>query len=109
MVHNATKMSRKAKMKQILIALALIGCAKTPTETITETALHQTETIHQQIKKQCPAAQIDDQIAVLKQIIQTQLATCESEQGKLKERNNTLWAVIIGIVAIFIIKQRWIK
>jgi hypothetical protein len=96
-------------MKHIAIALILIGCAKTPTETITETALNQTETIYQQIKKQCPEAKIDDQIAILKQIIKTQLATCETEQDKLKERNNTLWAVIIGIIAIFFIKQRWFK
>lgn len=109
LVHNATKMPRKTTMKRILIALALLGCAKTPTETITEAALQKTEEIHQKIKNECPTAKFDNEIADLQKTIKTQLAMCESEQGKLKERNNTLIVIIIGIIIVLITKQRWIK
>lgn len=95
-------------MKQILIALALIGCAKTASETATEAALHQTSVIQQQIKKECPAAKIDDQITALKATIQNQLASCEAEKGQLREKNNTLLAILIGLLSVIVV-VKWFK
>lgn len=97
-------------MKYLFVLLLLLcGCAKTPTETIAEEALNKTEEIHQKIKKECPTAKFDTEISDLQKTIKTQLAVCESEQDKLRERNNTLIVVIIGIIVVFLTKQRWIK
>lgn len=99
-------------MKHLTILLILTvlinGCAKTASQTATEAALHQTSAIYQQVKKQCPQADIDAPIAALKATIQNQLASCESEKGKLQERNNTLLAVLIGLIAV-IVALNWVK
>lgn len=95
-------------IRTILIALLIAGCAKTASETATEAALHQTSVIQQQIKKECPTAKIDDQITALKATIQNQLASCEAEKGQLKERNRTLLAILIGLIAV-IVSINWVK
>ena len=98
-----------AKMKKAIILLALLsGCAKSASETATEAALAQTGAIYQTIKKECPTAKIDEQIAALKATIQNQLASCEAEKGKLRERNNTLLAILIGLIAV-IVAVNWLK
>lgn len=86
----------------------LYGCAKTASETATEAALSQTTALHQQIKKECPTVKIDDQIAALKATIQNQLASCEAEKGQLKEKNNTLLAILIGLIAV-LVAFNWAK
>lgn len=86
----------------------LFGCAKTATQTATEAALAQTNAIYQQIKKECPTAKIDEPIAALKATIQNQLASCEAQMGQIKERNRTLWAVLIGLCAV-IVAFNWAK
>lgn len=98
----------KALYTFAILTVLLSGCAKTASQSATEAALHQTEAIHQQIKKECPTAKIDEPIASLKEIIETQLASCEAEKGKLQERNNTLLAILIGLVAI-IVAINWAK
>lgn len=98
----------KTLYKIVIFALLLNGCAKTASETATESALAQTNAIYQQIKQQCPQAEINDSIAALKATIQNQLASCEAEKGKLKERNNTLLAILCGILAI-IVAINWVK
>ena len=80
--------------------LMLYGCAKSASETATEAALHQTQAVYQQVKKECPTAKIDESIAALQATIKSQLAACESEKGKLRERNNTLIVILIGILAV---------
>lgn len=90
------------------LLITLCSCAKTASETATEAALAQTVAIHQQIKKECPAAKIDEPIAALKATITNQLAACHAEKGKLKERNNTLLAILCGIIAI-IVAVNWVK
>lgn len=114
------KLQREIKMKEfvkfilaillglLLFGFFLTGCAKTASETATEAALQQTSAIYQQIKKECPAAKIDDQITALKATIQNQLASCEAEKGQLKERNRTLLAILIGLVAV-IVAINWVK
>ncbi len=88
--------------------LLTCGCAKTPVETATEASLSQVDAIEQQIKKDCPTVNYDKKIDALRNSIKTQLATCESQMGELKERNNTLWAILIGLVAV-IIAFNWAK
>lgn len=95
-------------MKYLVILLVLTGCAKTASETATEAALSQTAALHQQIKKECPAANFDKQIEAINNVIKTQLASCESQMGQLKERNNTLLAILLGLIGI-IIAVNWVK
>ena len=91
-----------------ILTVLLNGCAKSASETATEAALAQTGAIYQTIKKECPTAKIDEQIAALKATITNQLASCEVEKGKLKERNNTLLAILLGLIAI-IVAINWVK
>lgn len=86
-----------------LLSLILTGCAKTASETATDAALAQTEAITQIIKKECPTAQINEPMASLKTMIKTQLSTCEVEKGQLRERNNTLLAILIGLISVIVI------
>lgn len=92
----------------LILTVLISGCAKTASETATQAALSQTSAIYQTIKKECPAAKIDEQIAALKATITNQLASCEAEKGKLKERNNTLLAILFGLLAI-IVAINWVK
>ena len=84
-----------------LLSLILTGCAKTASETATDAALAQTEAITQIIKKECPTAKINEHMASLKTMIKTQLSTCEVEKGQLRERNNTLLVILVGILVVF--------
>jgi len=96
-------------MKKLLIALALIGCAKTAPELATETALNQVSAVEAKIKKECPQAKIDRDIIALQSSIKSQYASCEERLQTYKERNNTLIVIIIGMIIVFLAKQRWIK
>lgn len=88
--------------------LLLSGCAKTASQTATEAALAQTAVLHQQIKKECPTANFDKEISALNTIIENQLASCEVEKGKLEEKNNTLLATLIGLIAVIVVFN-WVK
>ena len=96
-------------MKQILIALALIGCAKTAPELATEAALNQVSAVEAKIKQECPQAKIASEIMVLRSSIKSQLAACEANIQTYRERNNTLIVIIIGMIVVFLAKQRWVK
>lgn len=85
----------------LTVTLLLTGCAKSASETATETSLSQVNAIEQQIKKECPAVKIDEQMNALRDSIKTQLATCETEKRVLEERNNTLLVILIGILVVF--------
>lgn len=96
-------------MKIILIALLLLtACVQNASETAAETSLHQVKAIEQQIKKECPTAKIDESIKALESSINTQLAVCESQKATLEEKNNTLLAILIGLIVVIIIIN-WIK
>lgn len=96
-------------MKYLLIIIVLLtGCAKNASETAAETSLHQVSAIEQQIKKECPTAKIDESIKALKSSINTQLAVCESQKATLEEKNNTLLAILIGLIAIIVVVN-WTK
>lgn len=98
-------------MKQILIATALLSltaCAKNASESAADASLHQVAVIEQQIKKECPTAKIDAQITALQASIKTQLFTCESEKATLRERNNTLMAILFGLIAL-LVAINWAK
>lgn len=92
----------------LLFGLFLTGCAKTASETATEAALSQTTALHQQIKKECPTVNFDTSINALKSTITNQLASCEAEKDKLREKNNTLLAILIGLIAVIVVSN-WAK
>lgn len=98
----------KTFCKIIILGVLLTACAKTASETATEAAMQQADAIQQTIAKECPAAKIDGSILALKTTIKTQLGACEVEKGRLRERNNTLLAILIGLIAI-IVAFNWAK
>lgn len=91
-----------------LFILCLCGCAKTPVETATESSLGQVGALQEQIKKDCPTVNYDKQLNALRDSIKTQLSTCEAMIGEINERNNTLLAILIGLIAV-IIAFNWAK
>lgn len=96
-------------MKRLLILLPLLtACVQNASETAAETSLHQVSVIEQQIKKECPTAKIDESIKALKSSINTQLAVCESQKATLQEKNNTLLAILIGLIVVIVIIN-WFK
>lgn len=113
---NLTKNTQKNAFfgKNILIfeiflfVLCLCGCAKTPVETATEASLGQVGALQEQIKKDCPTVNYDKQLNALRDSIKTQLATCEAMIREIDERNNTLLAILIGLIAV-IIAFNWAK
>lgn len=111
-LQNVKKSHKIAKIVLICaifwFILFLCGCAKTAPEAATEAALAQTSALHQQIKKDCPMANFDKEIEALNSTIKSQLASCESKMGQLKERNNTLLAILIGLIAV-IVAFNWAK
>ena len=102
-------MNRKIHFTILLIvALLLNGCAKSPVESATDASLGQVDALEQQIKKDCPTVNYDKKLDALRASIKTQLSTCESQMGQLKERNNTLLAILIGLIAV-IVAFNWAK
>lgn len=98
-------------MKKLTIILAIIiaGCAKTAPELATEAALNQVSAVEAKIKQECPQAKIASEIMVLRSSIKSQLAACEANIQTYRERNNTLIVIIIGMIVVFLAKQRWVK
>ena len=96
-------------MKKIFILIPLLtACVQDASQTAAETSLHQVKAIEQQIKKECPTAKIDESIKALESSIKTQLATCEAQKATLKEKNNTLLAILIGLIAVIIVLN-WVR
>lgn len=85
----------------IILSMLLSACVKSASEMASDTALYQTEVVYQQIKKECPMADIEEPIKVLKTAIKTQLSSCEAEKQSLREKNNTLLAILIGVIVVF--------
>ena len=98
----------KTLYKIVILIILLSGCAKTASETATEAALSQTAALQQQIKKECPTVNFDTSINALKSTITNQLASCEAEKGRLREKNNTLLAILIGLIAVIVVSN-WAK
>lgn len=67
----------------ILLMLCLMGCAKTASETAADAALQQVNVVEQQIKRQCPDAEVEEPMNALRSSIKSQLATCESELARV--------------------------
>lgn len=99
----------KTFYKTMIITILLTGCAKTAPELATEAALNQVSAVEAKIKKQCPQADIDRDIIALQSSIKSQYASCEERLQTYRERNNTLIVIIIGMIVVFLAKQRWVK
>lgn len=98
-------------MKKLITILAIItaACTQTAPEMATEAALNQVSAVEAKIKKQCPQADIDRDIIALQSSIKSQYASCEERLQTYRERNNTLIVIIIGMIVVFLAKQRWVK
>lgn len=98
-------------MKKLITILAIItaGCTQTAPEMATEAALNQVSAVEAKIKQECPQAKIDKDIIALQSSIKSQYATCEERLQTYQEKNNTLIVIIIGMIVVFLAKQRWIK
>ena len=102
-------------MKRIAIAMILAACTTSAPETATQAALQQANAIEDRINKECPQAEITLDMMALRSTIKTQLASCESVIQTYKERNNTLWVIIIAMITLWLfanwnkIKGRFIK
>lgn len=92
----------------IVLTALLSGCAKTAPESATDAALIQVGAVEQAIKKECPQAKIDEDMNALRATIKNQLASCKSQNAELKAKNHTLWAVLMGLIAV-IIALNWVK
>ena len=86
----------------IILALLLAACVKDASEMAAETSLSQVNAIEKKIQKDCPQGDFAAEIMVLKSSIKGQLTTCEVEKSNLRERNNTLLAVIGGLLLIIL-------
>lgn len=95
-------------IRTILIALLLTGCIKNASETAAEASLSQVDALEQEIKKDCPAVNYGKKMEALRASIKTQLQTCESQKATLQEKNNTLLAILIGLIAIIVVIN-WVK
>lgn len=92
----------------LILTLLLNGCVKNAAESAAETSMNQINVIEHQIKKQCPEAEIDDEIAALRSSVRTQLEVCEAQKATLREKNNTLIVILLGILIVFVI-AKWQK
>ena len=99
-------------MKQFAILLILTvllsGCWNNASETAANASLSQVDALEQEIKKDCPTVNYDKKMSALRDSIKTQLATCEAQKATLQEKNNTLWAVLIGLIVVIIVAN-WAK
>ena len=91
----------KALCKIMILALLLNGCAKTASETITETALQQLNAVEQAITPDCKTNAISGQINALRGTIKSQLSVCESEKQKIMA-DKLRWQAIAVALLIFV-------
>lgn len=92
----------------IVLLFLLSGCAKNASESATDTSLNNLHVIQHKIDKECPRADFTAEIMALESSIKNQLAVCETEKGNLREKNNTLLAILIGLIALIVVKY-WNK
>lgn len=86
----------------------LSGCAKNASESAADTSLNNLHVIQHKIDKECPKADFTAEIMALESSIKNQLAVCETEKGNLREKNNTLLAILVGLLALIAVKY-WNK
>ena len=94
-------------MKQIIIGfiiisfiLLLCGCVKSASQTAAEAALQQVAAVEQQIKKECPTAQIDKSMDALRSSINSQLATCELQRAKVESDKEKWQVAFFGLLLV---------
>ena len=89
----------------LILTVLISGCAKTATQTITESALQQVNAIEQAIAPECKTTAVTSQINTLRDTIKTQLSTCELEKQKItadKIRWETTAVLLMIIIAVYI-------
>ena len=91
-------------MRYLLMFLLLCGCAKTASQTITESALQQVNNIEQAITAECKTTAVTSQINTLRDTIKSQLSACELEKQKItadKIRWETTAVLLMIIIAVY--------
>lgn len=91
-------------MRYLLMILLLCGCAKTASQTITESALQQVNAIEQAITAECKTTAVTSQINTLRDTIKSQLSACELEKQKItadKIRWKTTAVLLMIIIAVY--------
>lgn len=89
----------------LILTVLISGCAKTATQTITESALQQVNTIEQTITPECKTIAVTSQINTLRDTIKAQLSTCELEKQKItadKIRWKTTAVLLMIIIAVYV-------
>lgn len=88
----------------LILTVLISGCAKTVTQTITESALQQVNNIEQTIAPECKTIAVTSQINTLRDTIKAQLSTCELEKQKItadKIRWETTAVLLMIIIAVY--------
>lgn len=89
----------------LILTVLISGCAKTATQTITESALQQVNAIEQTITPECKTIAVTSQINTLRDTIKAQLSTCELEKQKItadKIRWKTTAVLLMIIIAVYV-------
>lgn len=94
--------------KIVILAFLLNSCAKSATETITDSALQQVNAIEHSITAECKSTAITGQINALRGTIKSQLSACESEKSELKS-DIARWKVISGALFGLLLLLAYIK
>ena len=92
----------------LILTVLISGCAKTATETITETAQQQLNAIEQSIAPECRTASTTAQIEALRNTIKSSLSVCEVEKQKItadKLRWEAIAIMLMVIIGIHISKK----
>ena len=95
----------------LILAVLISGCAKTATQTITESAIQQVNNIEQTITPECRTIAITSQINTLRDTIKTQLSACELEKQKITA-DKIRWeitAVLLMIIIAVYMSGRFMK
>lgn len=89
----------------LILTVLISGCAKTATQTITESALQQVNNIEQSITPECKTIAVASQINTLRDTIKSQLSACELEKQKItadKIRWETTAVLLMIIIAVYV-------
>ena len=89
----------------LILTVLISGCAKTATQTITESALQQVNNIEQSITPECKTIAVASQINTLRDTIKSQLSACELEKQKItadKIRWETTAVLLMISIAVYV-------
>lgn len=97
-------------MKRIIASVALFlvfGCStKAPSVSVAETAKESICALESTLAPECKTEAVKTQLAVIKQMVDTQLVVCSAEKDKLrsdKEKSDMLATLLGSIIAAYLV------